>query len=412
MKNKIKTCLFALIIIGVITLGLTYNKKNNITKTKKKNQSSIAIMIKEDGASNYTKSSSKDIPTGSYTLNYEKSYCKNNGVIGDYDSSVGKVSFSFIGTDSCYLYFDYKDDSIDIVTLMTVNNIDIFEENGIRYEGANPDNYICLDNKTNGSCSDDEFLFQIIGLFDVDYSTDGTNSAGIKKFLKVISTYHYGTEDGQTWSGGSSSEWWENNYEQSEILGRAAEIRTHLPYKMSHKEYGYRENINNIFKNYDFTAIVPKYYLGGPADILNESATVEEIYEIERNSEMVYKEDGSDELDNPSFIYHDAGFMYPSDYGYASPNCRDISISKFENDNSCLSENWLYNSAPFINGGEWLITPSSGNDFECLYITSTGNVAAESCRNNYAIRPVLYFDANLFKIAGGTGTQTDPYHIK
>ena len=107
MKNKIKTCLFALIIIGVITLCLTYKSKNNITETKKKKQSNIAIMIKEDGANDYTRSSSKDIPKGDYVLNKDKSYCKNNGKIGNYDSSLGKVSFSFIGTDSCYLYFDY-----------------------------------------------------------------------------------------------------------------------------------------------------------------------------------------------------------------------------------------------------------------------------------------------------------------
>ena len=112
MKNKIKTCLFALIIIGVITLGLTYNNKNEvITKTKKKKQSNIAIMIKEDGANDYAMSSSKDIPKGDYVLNYEKSYCKNNGKIGNYDNTLGKVSFSFIGTDSCYLYFDYKEDT-------------------------------------------------------------------------------------------------------------------------------------------------------------------------------------------------------------------------------------------------------------------------------------------------------------
>lgn len=42
-----------------------------------------------------------------YELNYEKSYCKNNGKILNYDNILGKVSFSFIGTDSCYLYFDY-----------------------------------------------------------------------------------------------------------------------------------------------------------------------------------------------------------------------------------------------------------------------------------------------------------------
>ena len=110
MKNKkIYVILIVLILIG--SLFLTYNiyqNKNKVIKTKKRKQNNLEIMIKEDGATDYIKSNSKDIPKGDYVLNYEKSYCKNNGVIGDYDSSLGKVSFSFLGTDSCYLYFDYK----------------------------------------------------------------------------------------------------------------------------------------------------------------------------------------------------------------------------------------------------------------------------------------------------------------
>ncbi len=110
MKNKkIYVILIVLILIG--SLFLTYNiyqNKNIVIKTKKGKQNNLAIMIKEDGATDYTKSNSKDIPKGDYVLNRDKSYCKNNGVIGDYDSTLGKVSFSFIGTDSCYLYFDFK----------------------------------------------------------------------------------------------------------------------------------------------------------------------------------------------------------------------------------------------------------------------------------------------------------------
>ncbi len=110
MKNKkVYVILIVLILIG--SLFLTYNiyqNKNKVIKTKKRKQNNLAIMIKEDGAADYTKSNSKDIPKGDYVLNRDKSYCKNNGVIGYYDNSLGKVSFSFIGTDSCYLYFDYK----------------------------------------------------------------------------------------------------------------------------------------------------------------------------------------------------------------------------------------------------------------------------------------------------------------
>lgn len=108
MKNKFKMGLFVLIVMGVISLCLTYKNKNEVTKTKRKKQeNSLAIMIKADGEENYVKSSSKEIPIGeNYYLDYDKSYCKNNGVIGNYDNTTGKVSFSFIGTDSCFLYFE------------------------------------------------------------------------------------------------------------------------------------------------------------------------------------------------------------------------------------------------------------------------------------------------------------------
>ena len=100
MKNKkVYVILIALILIG--SLFLTYNiyqNKNKVIKTKKRKQNNLAIMIKEDGATDYTKSNSKDIPKGNYVSNRDKSYCKNNGKIGDYDSTLGKVSFSFIGT--------------------------------------------------------------------------------------------------------------------------------------------------------------------------------------------------------------------------------------------------------------------------------------------------------------------------
>ena len=113
MKNKKMVIILTSVIIligGIFLIYNIYQNKNKVNKTKRKRQNNLAIMIKDDGATEYTKSSSKDIPKGDYVLNRDKSYCKNNGKIGNYDSSLGKVSFSFIGTDSCYLYFDYKED--------------------------------------------------------------------------------------------------------------------------------------------------------------------------------------------------------------------------------------------------------------------------------------------------------------
>lgn len=107
MKNKkiIIILTFLLVLIGGIFLvNNIYQSRNKINKTKRKKQNNLAIIIKDE---NGVETTSKEIPKGLYELNYEKSYCKNNGKILNYDNILGKVSFSFIGTDSCYLYFDY-----------------------------------------------------------------------------------------------------------------------------------------------------------------------------------------------------------------------------------------------------------------------------------------------------------------
>ena len=122
MKKK-KIVLFVFLIVGVLSLILTYKfKQSYLNKNKPIKEEKLSIMIKEDGATDYTKSSSKDIPKGNYTLNTEKSYCKNNGKIEGYDNATGTVSFAFIGTDKCFLYFDYKQETIIIGTNELVVN--------------------------------------------------------------------------------------------------------------------------------------------------------------------------------------------------------------------------------------------------------------------------------------------------
>ena len=110
MKKKIiYLSVILVLVISVITLSSIYKSKDN--KYKKEYNTipkEMAIMIKEEGATDYTKSTSKDIPIGNYVLNEEKTYCENNGKVTNYDSTTGTVSINFIGSDRCYLYFDYE----------------------------------------------------------------------------------------------------------------------------------------------------------------------------------------------------------------------------------------------------------------------------------------------------------------
>ena len=103
MKKKIKPTLFVFIIIGVIVLNITYKNKNEVTKTKQRNQNNLAIMIKGDSGE-YV--SSNEIPKGNYVLNEEKTICENGGKVVSYNNSTGQIGFSFLGSDRCSLYFD------------------------------------------------------------------------------------------------------------------------------------------------------------------------------------------------------------------------------------------------------------------------------------------------------------------
>ena len=748
MNKKIKIGLFALIILGTITLCLTYKSNDKVIKTKQRKQNNLAIMIKEDGATDYTKSNSKDIPKGDYVLNRDKSYCKNNGKIGNYDSTLGKVSFSFIGTDSCYLYFDYdsepkgyekilldngngtttvaeakayiegkgipdfsttattnegmyaSDDnytattgmksyyfrgavnnnwvkfgkdssgnpiywriiringdgsirmiysgttaptsstatvmtgtgtqinattyrfyssynnpsyvgymftegqqhgngtpstiktaidnwyktttletdattkslvadqifcndrsvttsesgtpgeisgsmstntlyyygayvrlitnkspkltcttasdkftvntsngnealtypvglitadevamaggvnssdnenssyylytnqyywsgspfnfnssgagvfivyssgylyaySVDIAsgarpvislsskakllgsgtyndvytvvgddstedtpsgnsfdTVFAANDTDIFNENGIRYEGADPNNYICLDNKTSGACSSSSLLFRIIGLFDEDTSTDGTSSSGTKKLLKVIDTNNYGGTDGKKWNSAGTNNW------------STASLKTELNETYLTTLLG-TSNVNSKLSSGVANA---KWHLGG-ASPSNYNTTAEGIYTQERDTSAIYG-------GNPSSIYAQVGLMYPSDYGYATvggtttnrAGCRAKAVNAYDTAD-CKNNDWLFTSqGSFVDDGEWLLSPYSSYSYLAAYLGSSGYVYHDlHVGGLFAVRPSFYLDSSVLKIVGtGDGTKDNAYRI-
>ena len=491
MHKKIKLGLFVFIIIGVVILNFTYKNKNEVTKTKRKKQNNLAIMIKEDGASDYTKSSSKDIPKGNYALNRDKSYCKNNGVIGDYDSTLGKVSFSFIGTDSCYLYFDVitdtekpvisnlvvndttitatltdneslsgygistsnsteptswtsisgtsynlsttittegtyylwvKDSSnnkttkeftislgVPITTLINSSTKDVYIENGLRYEGADPNNYICLDNKTSGACSSSSLLFRIIGLFDEDTSSNGTTSAGTKKLLKILDTNNYGGTSGKYWSGSSSNQ--SNNWSTSSLKTELNDLYLRTLLATS----GVNSKLNDAI-------VTSKWHLGGGSSSNYQTLTAEGIYKEERNTSAIYS-------GNPSSIYANVGLMYPSDYGYATvggtttskANCRAKELYNWDSSSysDCKNNDWVYKSQSISwgsNKSEWLLSPCSSSSSFAAFLNGAGFVLLFGSTGVgdalLAVRPTFYLDSSVLKIVGtGDGTKDNAYRV-
>ena len=124
MKKKIIYLSFILVlVISLITLSSIYKSKDNKYKKEYNTISKgMAIMIKEEGATDYVQSNSKDIPKGNYILNEEKTHCENNGKVTNYNIATGKISLNFVGSDRCYLYFDYKKETIKLGSTELVVN--------------------------------------------------------------------------------------------------------------------------------------------------------------------------------------------------------------------------------------------------------------------------------------------------
>ena len=287
-------------------------------------------------------------------------------------------------------------------TVFAANNTDIFNENGLRYEGANPNNYICLDNKTSGTCSSSSLLFRIIGLFDEDTSTDGTSSSGTKKLLKVIDTNNYGGTSGKKWNSAGTNNW------------STASLKTELNGTYLTTLLG-SSNVNSKLSNSIANA---KWHLGGGSLSNYNTLTAEGIYTEERNTRAIY-------TDNPASIYTMVGLMYPSDYGYATvggtttnkSSCRTTRLSYWGDSSysDCKNNDWLFTSqSSFVNNAEWFLSPysSSSDGASVLYqkgfVELNGNAYGGS---QFAVRPTFYLDSSALKIVGGTGTSDNAYRV-
>ena len=289
--------------------------------------------------------------------------------------------------------------------LMIANNTNIFNENGLRYEGADPNNYICLDSNKEGACSSSSLLFRIIGLFEEEYSTDGTTSAGTKKLLKILDTNNYGGTSGKKWNSEVENNW------------STASLKTELNGTYLTALLG-TSNVNSKLSG---GITITKWHLGGGYGDNNYGVmTAQKWYEVERppystsgNAQNIYS-------GNPEYVYEKIGLMYPSDYGYATTaenttnksSCRTLTLGNW---GDCGKNNWIFNSG-ISNKSEWVISPFYSS-ITAMRINIGGSLGADGTLDDwvvvyeYSVRPTFYLDSSVLKIVGGTGTSTDPYHI-
>ena len=265
----------------------------------------------------------------------------------------------------------------------------VVQENGYRYEGKDPNNYIWFNNE----------LWRIIGVFD-----ENSHGQSGQNLVKIIRNDSIG---GLVWDNDTTeSIYGKNDWTTSDLknLLNGAYLNSENGTGGEYC-YGYSTTVPAGNCDYTETGINDTYramienvtwYLGGYS---STSATAEAFYGYERGT-TVYS-------GRPTSTTGYIGLMYPSDYGYsvlASTCARTTNLGSY-NTASCAGQSWLYGQ-----GYEWTITPLSSYSNNVFYVNPNGYLSNDAANLGFSARPVLYLDSSVYVI-DGNGSQSDPYII-
>ena len=406
----------------------------------------VSIMLETGVDTNkYELSSSNEYPTSKYEFNSVKSKCENGGTL-TWNDTTNKLVLKTNISDKCYAYFDVLPPDVTVnisnrpttlterkigvisctnsnatynqqynrieissidkkYTSCTLNYTDstskvnladyiiglsgktqgsgkVLKENGYRYEGKNPNNYIWFNNE----------YWRIIGVFD-----SASHGQSNKNLVKIIRD---DVLDGLAWDKSYKNNW--NTSSLKSLLNGAyynAQDGTSSGYC-----YGYSTTITvncdytkrGIQSGYRGMIASVTWHLGGYS---STNYTTDAFYGYERGT-TVYS-------GMPTSTTGYIGLMYPSDYGYsvlASSCARTTNLDSYNTAN-CAGQSWLYGK-----GYEWTLTPYSLTSSRLFDLNHYGKLDTDGANYGNCFRPVLYLVASVYKI-DGDGSLENPYIV-
>ncbi|MBQ8901507.1 MAG: hypothetical protein IJY87_00380 [Bacilli bacterium] len=403
----------------------------------------FAIMIEQDDGS-YKEADNAIWPGEGYKYNSSISGCVDiNGEMipgalkYDPKTNIAEVNSEY--TSYCYLYFDMPATNLyDLCK--TYNNIDecikeessnlkfisdiwdsSLEDDGYRYIGTYPDNYICFGTTDKDTCIDntDKYMYRIIGIFQ-----DSIDSYHLKLIKKetLNNTYQWHNayksdtdwNDSDLYNGLNGTYFLTNssyNYLQNSLwLSKITEWQWTATNTLTDEYY----NTNNIHGiNYRFSSVSVNYLhelnRSGKSNqtcyysTLATAASCEagEWKEVVSKIGLIYVSDFMLSLGSNSL-----GYINSSDYNKMKTGWLHLS----QNDTAGLSTTGI--EPPSAN--EWTLSRygdlSKNNTFMTFNIQSTGEVYTTWTHYEYSVRPAFYLNSSI-KIFEGKGTQTEPYLI-
>ena len=364
---------FVILLIGIIVLNNNFNNKYSFT------QDGIRYALTLDG-----EKTTSFPPKGMY-----KALVICDGADGRWLYDEWKLAIENITSDdvTCDINFSTitktnLNDYIISLAGTTQGTGQVVNENGYRYEGKNPNNYIWFNNE----------YWRIIGVFD-----SASHGVSGKNLVKIIRA---DVLDGLAWNKSNTNDWTvsslksllngayynaQDGTNSGYCYGYSTPATANCDYTKRGIQAGYRGMIASV-----------TWHLGGYS---STSATTSAFYGYERGT-TVYS-------GRPTSTTGYIGLMYPSDYGYSvlSSSCARTTNLGSYNSANCAGQSWLYGK-----GYEWTLTPSSSNSFGVFCLDYDGSVSNLSADYGYGSRPVLYLDASVYKI-DGDGSLENPYIV-
>ena len=254
----------------------------------------------------------------------------------------------------------------------------LVNENGYRYEGSNPNNYVLFNDE----------LWRVIGVFSVT-----TQSNGTQNLVKLIRNE---TLDGLAWHRPNINNWSAATLQSQLNNGYYNATDTTCNFYQSNTKTCYfsETGLNSTARNMIESVV---WNLGGTS---SDRATAATFYSAERGT-TVYS-------GRPTTWTGKVGLMYPSDYGYAvlaSSCARTTNLGSYDT-TACAGNNWLKTGS-----FQWTMTPKSSNSFYVFNVDFTGSLNDYGADAGYGVRPSIYLKSNI-AVMGGDGSIDFPYVIQ
>lgn len=425
-KNKKKSILIISCLFVILLSIFLYPRKDDNKSIIKK---SYAFKIKNNGETSYTSVDTIPSDLTNYHIDEENTFCENGGKV----SIVGnKLAYQTLGSDRCsvYLYYeelhdikinvanpsyllegytksitncdgitggtwDYKINGIIIDNISktnsscnitftpktpttsellstVVNNKATRNENGKRYQGKNPDNYIWFNDE----------LWRIIGNIPVCLES---GCASTENRVKIIRNDSIGAikydESSSTWMGSNIQ-----NLLNTCYLGKTTSCDSYC--------YTYSTTAKGTC-DYSSDGIDATDYYGKMAE--NVYFNVGEGDSTYKTAANYYTQEIATHATSTSKI----GLMYASDWGYAIEGFTGV-LGQSGSPQSSSDKNWL-----FSNGSERTMSAYSSS---AILYTFRGYLLGTPASDGLPTRPVLYLKSNVY-VVSGTGSKVDPYRI-